>query len=80
MDILATFRNIIGGDIPEYSKLITESREQVLEQMKLKAKDWGANGVVAVRFSTSAVMQNAAELFVYGTAVKIQKIQEANNE
>jgi uncharacterized protein YbjQ (UPF0145 family) len=72
-DISAAFRNLVGGEISEYTKLISESREQSIDRMKANAREMGADGIVAVRFTTSAIMQNAAELFVYGTAVKLRK-------
>jgi uncharacterized protein YbjQ (UPF0145 family) len=72
-DISAAFRNLVGGEITEYTKLISESREQSIDRMIANAQSMGADGIVAVRFTTSAIMQNAAELFVYGTAVKLKK-------
>ena len=72
-DISAALRNLVGGEITEYTKLISESREQCIDRMKANAQSMGADGIVAVRFTTSAIMQNAAELFVYGTAVKLKK-------
>ena len=70
-DILAGLRNLVGGEIKEYTKMLAESREQALDRMIADARTKGANGVVCVRFTTSAVMQGAAELLVYGTAVKL---------
>lgn len=72
-DILAAFRNVVGGEIDEYTKLLAESREQAIDRMVLDAKAKGADGVVCIRFTTSSIMQAAAELFVYGTAVKLRK-------
>lgn len=72
-DILASFRNVVGGEIDEYTKLLAESREQAIDRMVLDAKAKGADGVVCIRFTTSSIMQAAAELFVYGTAVKLRK-------
>src|SRR3990172_7065555 len=71
-DITAAFRNIIGGEISEYTKLLGEAREQALDRMVADAKEFGANGIVMVRFSTSMVMSGAAELLAYGTAVVIE--------
>jgi uncharacterized protein YbjQ (UPF0145 family) len=71
-DITAAFRNIIGGEISEYTKLLGEAREQALDRMVADAKELGANGIVMVRFSTSMVMSGAAELLAYGTAVVIE--------
>jgi len=70
-DITAGLRNIVGGEITEYTKLIAESREQSIDRMVVNAKTLGADGIVAVRFTTSAIMNGASELFVYGTAVKL---------
>jgi RNA polymerase sigma factor (sigma-70 family) len=71
-DILAFFKNMLGGEIEEYTKLMAESREQALDRMIRSAEDLGANAVVDVRFSTSYVMANAAEILVYGTAVVVR--------
>ena len=72
-DILASLRTIVGGEITEYTKMLAESREQSLDRMMEQAKNMGADGIVCFRFTTSAVMQNSAELLAYGTAVKLQK-------
>jgi len=72
-DILALFRNIVGGEILEYTKLLAESREQSMDRMIEDAKSKGADGIVCIRFTTSSIMQAAAEIFVYGTAVKLKK-------
>jgi uncharacterized protein YbjQ (UPF0145 family) len=71
-DIVAVFRMLIGGEIPEYTKMIAESREQALDRMKESAAVMGANAVVTVRFTTSAIAAGAAELLAYGTAVTIE--------
>lgn len=71
-DILAVFKNLVGGEIEEYTKLMAESREQALDRMRAEAKQLGANAIVDVRFSTSEVMQAAAEMLVYGTAVVVE--------
>ncbi|HUG43330.1 MAG TPA: YbjQ family protein [Acidobacteriota bacterium] len=71
-DILAVFRNIVGGEVHEYVKLIAEAREQAIDRMVAEAEQLGANAVVGVRFTTSMVMTGAAELLVYGTAVVIR--------
>ena len=68
-DILAGLKNIVGGEIEEYTKLMAESREQSIDRMCAEAERMGANAVVEVRFSTSMIMQAAAEILVYGTAV-----------
>lgn len=72
-DILAGFRNMVGGEIDEYTKLLAEAREQAIDRMVENAKSMGADGIVCIRFTTSSIMQAAAELFVYGTAVKLRK-------
>ena len=72
-DILAAFRNVVGGEIEEYTKLLAESREQSIDRMTETAKNIGADGIVCIRFTTSSIMQSAAEMFVFGTAVKLKK-------
>lgn len=71
-DITAAFRNIVGGEVPEYTQLMAHSREQALERMKEEAGKLGANAVVCVRFMTSMVMSGAAEMLAYGTAVVVE--------
>jgi len=71
-DITAAFKNITGGEIREYTKLMAQAREQCLDRMRENAAELGANAVICVRFMTSSVMQNAAELLAYGTAVVIE--------
>ncbi|OHB67246.1 MAG: hypothetical protein A2Y77_00690 [Planctomycetes bacterium RBG_13_62_9] len=71
-DILAGLRNLVGGEIAEYTKLMGESREQALDRMIEEARKVGANAVVGVRFSTSEVMVHAAEILAYGTAVVVE--------
>jgi len=71
-DILALFKNIVGGEIEEYTKLMAESREQAIDRMIAEAQKLGANAIVDVRFSTSYIMQNASEILVFGTAVVIE--------
>ena len=71
-DITAALRNIVGGEIAEYTKLFAESREQAIDRMIEEARSLGANAVVEVRFMTSMVMQSAAELLAYGTAVVVE--------
>lgn len=70
-DILAVFKNIMGGEIEEYTKMMAEAREQALDRMCADAKEMGANAVVGVRFSTSYLMAAASEIMAYGTAVEI---------
>ena len=71
-DILAFLKNIFGGEIQEYTKLMAESREQAIDRMIEQARQFGANAVVDCRFSTSYIMANAAEILVYGTAVYVE--------
>jgi uncharacterized protein YbjQ (UPF0145 family) len=71
-DILAVFRNVVGGEIHEYVKLGAEAREQAMDRMVDEAEDLGANGIVGVRFGTAMIMSGAAELLVYGTAVIVE--------
>jgi uncharacterized protein YbjQ (UPF0145 family) len=68
-DILAGLRNLVGGEIAEYTKLLGESREQAIDRMVEEAQKLGANAIIGVRFSTSEVMTHAAEILAYGTAV-----------
>ncbi|MGM0441537.1 MAG: YbjQ family protein [Elusimicrobiota bacterium] len=72
-DIMAGLRNLVGGEVTEYTKMLAESREQALDRMQEEARNLGADGVVCIRFVTSQVMQGSAELLVYGTAVKLEK-------
>ena len=71
-DIAASLRNLVGGEVSEYTKLLAEAREQALDRMVAEARSLGANAVVEVRFSTSEVMHAAAELLAYGTAVVLE--------
>ena len=72
MDLTAAIKNITGGEITEYTKLMAESREQALDRMREATAQLGGNAVVAARFVTSSVMQSASELLVYGTAVIVE--------
>ena len=71
-DIVAVLRNIVGGEVSEYTKMMAEAREQALDRMVEDAKDLGANAIIEVRFMTSMLMQGAAELLAYGTAVIVE--------
>lgn len=71
-DIAAGFKNIVGGELRGYTELLTEARREALERMMAQAQQLGANAVVNVRFSTSAVTAGAAELYAYGTAVRVE--------
>ena len=68
-DIMAAFKNMVGGEITDYTKMMAEAREQAIDRLIEEAEAKGANAVVALRFTTTSVMQAAAELLVYGTAV-----------
>ena len=70
-DFFAGLKNIIGGEISEYTRLLADSREQALQRMTDDAAKLGADAVINVRFTTSAVMQGSAEILAYGTAVKL---------
>lgn len=71
-DILAVLRNLVGGEIREYTKMLAESREQAIDRMLEQAQAVGANAVLGMRFTTSSVMAGAAELLAYGTAVILE--------
>ncbi len=70
-DIFASLKNIVGGEISEYTQLQAESREQALQRMVEDAEKMGADAIVNVRLATSMLMQGAAEILAYGTAVKL---------
>ena len=70
-DIIAGLRNLVGGEITEYSKLMAESRQQAMDRMIANAEEQGADAILAVRFTTSMLQQGASEIFIYGTAVKL---------
>ena len=70
-DIVAGLRNIVGGEIKEYTEVLNEARETSVKRMIEEAEKLGADAIVCVRFTTSQVMSGAAELLVYGTAVKL---------
>lgn len=73
-DIMAGFKNLVGGEVTDYTKMMAESREQALDRMIEDAERLGADGVTAIRFATTSMMQGAAELLVYGTAVLLEDI------
>ncbi len=76
-DIAAGFKNLVGGELKGYTELLTESRRQATELMLAQAEQLGANAVVNVRFTTSAVTSGAAELYAYGTAVVLAEEHSA---
>jgi uncharacterized protein YbjQ (UPF0145 family) len=71
-DIMAGLRNVVGGEITDYTKMMAESREQALDRMTEDAQNLGANAIVGVKFATSMVMQSASEILAYGTAVVVE--------
>ena len=72
-DIMAGLRNLVGGEVTEYAKLLSESREQALDRMKAKAEKLGANAIISLQFQTSVIMGGAAEMMAYGTAVVVEE-------
>ena len=71
-DLLAFLRNIVGGEITDYTKMMAESREQALDRMVEEAEGLGANAILNVRLTTSMIMQSASEILAYGTAVIVE--------
>jgi uncharacterized protein YbjQ (UPF0145 family) len=69
---MAVLRNLVGGEITDYTKMMAESREQAIDRMIEEAQKLGANAIIGVRFSTTEVMQRAAEIMVFGTAVVVE--------
>ena len=72
-DLLAGLKGIVGGEITEYTKMVAESREQSLDRLVEEAEELGANAVVGLRFTTASMMQGAAELLAYGTALIVEE-------
>ena len=72
-DIMAALRNLAGGEISDYTKMVAESREQAIDRMVAEAKSLNADAVVCIRFTTNSMMQGAAEFLVYGTAVEFEE-------
>ncbi len=71
-DIVAGLRQVVGGELKEYTEMLTEARKESMQRMEKEAKALGADGIVNVRYTTSQVMASAAEILVYGTAVKLK--------
>ncbi|AOA59865.1 YbjQ family protein [Acinetobacter larvae] len=71
-DLMASLKNIVGGELKGYTELLEESRQEAMQRMIDKAQALGANAIVAIRFSTSNIAKGASELFVYGTAVIVE--------
>lgn len=72
-DIMAGLKNLVGGEITDYTKMMAESREQAIDRLIADAQSLGANGVVGLKFTTTSMMQGAAEFLVYGTAVLFEE-------
>lgn len=71
-DIVAGLRQLVGGELKEYTEMLTEARKESMQRMAEEAKALGADGIINVRYTTSQVMASAAEILVYGTAVKLK--------
>ena len=71
-DLMAGFKNMVGGEIVDYTKMMAESREQAIDRIIEDAEALGANAIVGMRFTTTSMMQGAAEFLVYGTAVELE--------
>lgn len=71
-DIFAGLKNLVGGEIREYTRLMADAREQAIDRMIADAEELGADAVINVRFATAAVMQGASEILAYGTAVRLK--------
>ena len=72
-DIMAGLRNLVGGEVTEYAKLLAESREQALDRMQEEAEQLGADAIISLQFQTSVIMGGAAEMMAYGTAVLVEE-------
>jgi uncharacterized protein YbjQ (UPF0145 family) len=71
-DVMAGLKNIVGGEISDYTKMMAESREQATDRMVAEAESKGANAIVGMKFATSMIMQSASEILAYGTAVVVE--------
>lgn len=71
-DVMAGLRNVVGGEIKDYTRMLSQARDQAIERMVKEAEDLGANAIVGVRFTTSQTMSGAAEILAYGTAVRLK--------
>ena len=74
-DVMAVFRNIAGGEVHEYTKMLAEAREQAIDRMIEDADALGADAIVSMRFETCEVMKGAAEMLAYGTAVTLEPVE-----
>ncbi len=70
-DIMAGFKNIVGGELKGYTELLVEARQEAVHRMMKQAEELGANAIINVRMATSSVAQGAAEILAYGTAVRV---------
>lgn len=75
-DIIAYLRNLVGGEVTEYTKMLAEAREQAIDRMIHEAEAFGANAIMDIRFSTSDIASGAAEVLVYGTAVHVENLAQ----
>ncbi|WP_162798733.1 YbjQ family protein [Thermus caldifontis] len=75
-DLLAGLRTLVGGEIPEYTEMLKEAREEAERRMLEEAKRLGAHAILGVRYATASVLQGAAEILVYGTAVRLEPVRE----
>lgn len=75
-DIIASLRNLIGGEVKEYTELMNKAREEAFKRMVQSAKAMGANAVIGFRFATTAIAAQMAEIYAYGTAVVVEKVEE----
>ena len=71
-DVVALVKNVVGGEISDYTQMMTEAREQAIQRMVEDAESKGANAIVSARFTTSMIMQNASEVLAFGTAVVLE--------
>ncbi len=71
-DIIASLKNLVGGEIAEYTQLMAQSREQAIDRMVEDAESKGANAIVGMRFTTASIMASASEILAYGTAVELE--------
>lgn len=74
-DIVASLRTIVGGEIPEYTKMMAGAREQAIDRMIADAENLGADAIIEMRISTATVMRGAAEILCYGTAVRLDQVR-----
>jgi uncharacterized protein YbjQ (UPF0145 family) len=71
-DFMAGLKNIVGGELKGYTELLQDARNQAMDRIKAQATELGANAIVNIRFSTSSIAQGASEIYIYGTAVKVE--------